>query len=1632
MKENVSPPILKKLILWVLTSSLALGALLSTSPLMAASRFYLTVERSFSNEERPKFRLDFVDDKKPLKIRVLRAKNLEGFLDGQLNISRAYEEPLSDINSGHYLVKGLNQVSSPLAILRDSLSIDFRKNFGGNEFNNPLPPKASDELAAAPQEVTLGPPRGFEQVREVFIDLQKGGAPTSGLYEDWWGEESYQIRNLDLDPLPDGVYLLQALQEKYEAQALLQVSSLSIQVKQSGAQLVVRAIDRKGAAVSKLKASYRDGRGTWRDITGVTNASGELVLNNAEGLLDSRLVVRVQDDAGRTALTSTDFLLSSQAGDAVFLLTDRPIFKPGDEFSYKGILRQVKDGVVSSPKVSGEQGTVTVVRSDGTETELSESVTLSKHDSFSGSFTLDEAQTPGLYKVVSSVHEKTFAGELRVRDYIKPTFYLELGARDAAIKPGEPFNFELNARRFAGGVPQGVKYEVFIYRKRFEAPQWVEESGGGLTAGDDYFGEVRTSTALTQPQRIYSSVEERFGKDGSADQDPWSSAATFDDSGSAKVTVVVPQVPAKDLEQDWIYTIVVRSQDARGSQANLSENVSVTQSEAIPSLRFKHAVVADNKEPIELIVGAFRPDGGTAAKAKGSIEVMAEGNERPIGVYDFVTADDGRAVVSLPAGTPSGRLSARATLKSIDGVEFKRVAQSETAQCVVASSEGATLVQNSQLELVTDSSVLAPGDHARVLALLPIGWGSGNDHGTVWETVSGAKIFSTSARDFTGRSSWFDVEAKAEYGTGFYHTITVPVAAGKYQERTLSFRVVPLDKRLSIQITPEAEIAEPLKPFTIKMSVNDALGKPAADTELAVSIVDRAVYSVQPEFRPHIVEFFYPLARLNVGTFYSDDLQGYGYADQLKQPNFRMAALKSRSQPQKRDMRDTAGWFPHVVTDSKGYAEVNAQMPANLTQWVVTVVAADKDTRVGEARAMFRSATDLSVEPQIPLFMRTGDSVTATLGYSNSTKEALQVSANLSSSGALDIAGADTAKSLKLEGVALPAGGESTTPLILNAAQVAAGGLLTLATESVPQSRSGGERNYDLEVHSSDLLQTVVAHPAGLGFLSFDPVKDASVKQIKVRVVNGLLGAALAAGAELVSYPYGCTEQLVHTTIPNLLLLDILAKANLPADQLSALGLTKAAEKARQNAELGLKKILANQKKDGGFSLWPSEAEADVTTSVIAARALRLAVELNLGNASSALSRTTSWVSEQVKKPGPAGLSEAKLLRAFELEKLVQAGADYEIIDQLAEFLQEVADKPEAAAFGELVSALNIYSLVESRYWIQEKINRPQLKQMLASAVSTRLKALNMEQYTHEVAEDFEQLGFSYGQPLVLASALGALNAAGALDDATRASVSARLTEQLQRGWWGSTFDSGEVIFALRGLLEKEAGEQKAEKRKISVVSADGSAIGELQSFPGGAAATLSFKGEIQPIRLSDVRSGDYAFATAQLEVPLASVKPVNNGLAVERELLKIATSGTTALTGSGAAQPLHVGDVVVSAVKVTRSDAWGEGRAPSEFIVIEDPVPALAEAIESDREYLADAKLVTDQPTYWGSVRDTIRYPDKTVRILKLAPGASYTMYQVWRVGFSGAVALPATTAFDMYNDALSGNSAAAQVLVK
>jgi len=130
--------------------------------------------------------------------------------------------------------------------------------------------------------------------------------------------------------------------------------------------------------------------------------------------------------------------------------------------------------------------------------------------------------------------------------------------------------------------------------------------------------------------------------------------------------------------------------------------------------------------------------------------------------------------------------------------------------------------------------------------------------------------------------------------------------------------------------------------------------------------------------------------------------------------------------------------------------------------------------------------------------------------------------------------------------------------------------------------------------------------------------------------------------------------------------------------------------------------------------------------------------------------------------------------------------------------------------------------------------------------------------------------------------------------------------------------------------------------------------------------------------------------------------------------------------------RPLHVGDIIISELKVRQHRATDARRIPSQFLVIEDGVPSLGQGLEEDKTFLADAGLEAKDSTFWSSIQETQRYPEKTVRIVKLLPGADMKIYQVWRAAFKGRATVPPARAFDMYDDSLQGNSMAKSIEVQ
>jgi hypothetical protein len=1471
------------------------------------------------------------------------------------------------------------------------------------------------------------PPAGFEMVREIAVDVRRGGT-TAG--DSWWwffdelGDGSgFSVRDVNLGRLPSGLYMVQVLQGDQEAQALLQVSELSVQVKQSSREIVVRSIDRDGKAVGGASVEYRDERGKWSSLPGVTGSDGALLYRHPQDL-PGKLIIRVRDAAGNSAYADTDFLPTKAASQSMFVMTDRPIFRPGDTVSFKGFLRGKEQGRMVSDAASLAGGTALSVSLAKAGVRSSLQARQLQHSTFgtlSGAFDLGDAEDPGLYSVVAQVGTQPYAGELRVRDYVKPTYYLEMVEREGLLRPGETLKYKIRARRYAGGVPAGARYEVFVYRKKYEVPKFVEEAGAGFSTGSDYFGGTQSATALTQPQRVYSSIEARTPAGQSVDPATWSSAAEFDAQGEASGEISLPPLPKDAAKEEWTYTILFRAMDRDGATSVLSENFHQTVAEGVLSARFSSSIVEPGQKGTTFTVRATTPDGDPLGEVEGEVQFTLStfSGQFSTKIAAFKTDAAGYAVVPVSPYDNIGLLKGIAIARSRSGRVWPEESRAEPQELIVVKGEGESVRSGSDVSLYTSRSVLSPGEKVKVYALLPDSWGTKNK-GAIWRTTAGESVFATSSIAAEGRSLVFESEAKGEFGTGYFETISVPMPDGKFRDSTMAFRIIPNQQRLSIDVHPERDVGEPMKPFEVRASVKRFDGSPARGVEVSLAVVDRAVYAVQPEFRPGIFDFFFPLPRLNVMTFYSDELQGYGYADKIRKPNFSLTAIKSQAKLSKRSVRDTAGWFPHLVTDENGVVSATVNMPSNLTEWLVTAVAVGTDGECGEGLGRFRTAVDVEIEPRTPQFMRRGDVVVAPVGLRNQTDQGIK----------LDVEGQIERKEgaqrvLEEKDVAVSARDVQSRSVRLSTEGVSDSLLLSFVS-SVPSGlKAGGPREFEVPVSETVLRSVFSAATRDTASVAFSVPDGSTADALSLVATRGALGIALSRARELVSYPYGCAEQLSHSTYPNLVLLELASKV--PGLELRMADLTRLISRARENASSGMQKLMSYQKGDGGFVLWPSDAATSPSVTLMVHEVLSQASDLGIEAASALLNKSSQWFNEHGKDVQWA---------PWQLVRLAKYAPYTELTSRLGSFVVSTNGKKDAT-LGELVYGLAVLQYHREMTWhrfFQEVPNAPQIEASMERSLVTLLGSHSLDQVTF-AQQDFstESLGFTPSRTVLLGDTLLVLRQMKNPPVALIEKLQRRLLDDLGEGGLWSPLDAALVINALKPTIVAEIDEQAgSEGEPVEVQDAHGTVIGLAKPIVGGYAATFD-RSSLEGKNLSQISLqapardltvvGDLTLAT-----PYAGLEARGDGISITRTLLRVTARGAEVLSADSNLSP---GDVVVSKLDVSRpaGKGWWSNRSPSDWFVVQDGIPSIAEGIDDDRTVLADAKLVPPDGTWWSSVKETLRYPDRTERTMRLAQGGSMTSYSVWRIAYQGEAVVPPGRIFNMYLKGLEGSTSATRV---
>ncbi|MEK6623881.1 MAG: alpha-2-macroglobulin family protein, partial [Bdellovibrionota bacterium] len=518
----------------------------------------------------------------------------------------------------------------------------------------------------------------------------------------------------------------------------------------------------------------------------------------------------------------------------------------------------------------------------------------------------------------------------------------------------------------------------------------------------------------------------------------------------------------------------------------------------------------------------------------------------------------------------------------------------------------------------------------------PEGWGpDGNNQGKIFVTVAGKDFYDHSVLSVKGLLAWVTQEIHHRFGTAVYLIMSYPHPQKGWIETRINYRIIQDDKIMKVAIFPQEKIVQPGAEQIIKFNVSDHKGKPA-NAELAVAVVDEAVLALQPEFRPSLMDFFYPMDRLNLMSFYSTQFQSYGYGEYLAKqfrPNVYLATNKDRDALKE---KDTAYWNGHVVTDESGKAQVQFAMPGNMTTWKVIVSAVDKEGRFGEQIEDFKSKMFVEAIFSMQYFLRVGDSAQARLTLSNikpDTVAAMKVGYHVTSG----------------PGIILDAGKEGESSLKFKEEHHRK---IEIKTDLSLEGKKSETLNLDLSYdqkklnfpHTLLLRSGYESLPVNTTWTDnkvfFKLSSEEKIRDVQITLMQGLSGALGPSLQWLIAYPYGCVEQLVNTTIPNLAIFqtykalkEIYMKSKIKAASLMnflpttwyervlknfrvaqffikyevippAPGITVSKEfddvleKANRFSESGLAKLQANMMPNGSFAWFPDSDLGDASMTL--------------------------------------------------------------------------------------------------------------------------------------------------------------------------------------------------------------------------------------------------------------------------------------------------------------------------------------------------------------------------------------------------------------------------------------------------
>lgn len=1470
-------------------------------------------------------------------------------------------------------------------------------------------------------------------------------------------------------PLPPGIYMLELeTGQSYRSDRhILVVSNDNLTLKASERTALVWANDlQTGQPVANLALDVYD---LYGDLLGSTTTNNDGVAQLALQRTNNRGVVVIARSPFAAASSSSTWSNGILPGDfgvdstshvpemAAHIYTDRPIYRPDQIVSFKGIVRTENDATFGLPPSTGN---VQVTITDPTSKDVyNQSLRLNDYATFHGDYTIPEDGRLGAYRITVVAGSTTFRTQFQVAAYRPPEFEVAVLPEQPELIRGTPIQATVAVSYFFGLPVQHVpvEWKVTATDYRF-APVWA--SRYRFDDGDDPW---YCFSCWWMPSVPPTPVAEGQGLTDEQGRLIILLPADLTDSKGTPITRSVRlNIEATATGRDY------------QAISNRSEIVVHASAVYVGLMSQKYIGTAGDEHTIDLVAATNQ---GTPLP--GQMMLVSIYRQEWHSTYDEETShwswEIERTLVATRTTTTDQHGQATIACTPPDSGSYHIVATTDdgTGHQVSASlflwitghdSFSWWRGNDDRITLISDRTVYHPGETADIFIPSPF-------QGKHWTliTIERGGVLSYDVRTIESSSSVYKLPITASHVPNVFVSVVLvspPTDSGvygapvptDYKVGILPLAVEPDPQSLQIDVVPGVAQAEPGQQVRYDVAVTDADGNPVV-AELSLDLVDKAVLSLMPRKLRAIVEAFFGHRPLGVQTasglaisadrlIEQDDTEEdtddttLEPAPTMTVTPVAMATPPAESPPDggdgdanndgkrgnesdgtgvREEFADTAYWNAEVTTDAQGKASVQVTLPDNLTTWVMRAVGLTRDTKVGEATAEVVASKPLMIRPVVPRFFVVGDEAELAANVSNRTDQPLTAHAELIATGV-------TISSPLSQTVQVPAGGEAQVIWQVAVQQVDHVDLVFKATSgsysdaSKPRLATGPEGSlpvyrYDVAVETAGTGGYLSEAGVRTEVIALPPTSYTHTGELIVRL-DPSLAVGMRDGLEyLEHFPYECTEQVMSRFLPNVLTWQAMKQLGISDPDLE--------QRLPGLVQHGLETLSVRQHNDGGWSWWvDQETPSTPHISAYVVFGLMRARQAGFEVSDSMLQRGIAYLERALSDTNTDNGSSSRAWQANE-----QAWMLYVLAE---------AGRPDAVRLGQVYEQRQGLSLY-ARAFLALALHRGDPNDTRIAPLLADLHTAHIASATgvhwEEQAHDWWSMNTDIRSTAIILSAMVQLDPGNALNPSiVRWLMVARTGdawETTQETAWSLIALTDWLVYSreLQGAYAYAVWLSEPHNNDTQKILANGTVTREMVDTPVFVREKVA-DGILKGLNWLSIGRGEgpgYLYYTSHVRVPV----PVDEATAVNRGMI-VQRRYTLADCPDGPKCPdvdeVTIGDRIrVDVTVITPHERY--------YVVIEDPLPAGAEVIDPG---LATTRKGESGDTRYQGMPEWYRYwwwwwrwydhsefrDEKVALFADYLHRGSYTYTYTMRATLPGDFRVIPTSAYEVYFPEVFGHS--------